>query len=88
MITKNKKANQAKSIVKSEDLLQRIVQDVDDFNNDNIERENQIQISEKYRREFLGNIAHELKTPIFNIQGYVETLRDSDLQDEQLTKNF
>lgn len=88
LITKNKKANQAKSIVKSEDLLQRIVQDVDDFNNDNIERENQIQISEKYRREFLGNIAHELKTPIFNIQGYVETLRDSDLQDEQLTKKF
>ena len=27
--------------------------------------------AEKYRREFLGNVSHELKTPIFNIQGYI-----------------
>ena len=30
----------------------------------------------KYRREFLGNVSHELKTPIFNIQGYIHTLID------------
>ena len=34
-----------------------------------------------YRREFLGNVSHELKTPIFNIQGYVLTLLDGGLDD-------
>jgi len=36
---------------------------------------------EKYRREFLGNVSHELKTPIFNIQGYILTLLDGGLED-------
>lgn len=41
-----------------------------------------------YRREFLGNISHELKTPIFNIQGYVLTLLDGGLEDENINRNF
>ncbi|OCA76554.1 two-component sensor histidine kinase [Chryseobacterium contaminans] len=31
---------------------------------------------ESYRKEYIGNVSHELKTPLFSIQGYVETLRD------------
>jgi two-component system, OmpR family, phosphate regulon sensor histidine kinase PhoR len=42
----------------------------------------QLRQLEKYRREFLGNVSHELKTPIFNIQGYVSTLLDGGLHDE------
>ena len=41
-----------------------------------------------YRREFLGNISHELKTPIFNIQGYVLTLLDGGLDDESINRNY
>jgi two-component system phosphate regulon sensor histidine kinase PhoR len=41
-----------------------------------------------YRREFLGNISHELKTPIFNIQGYILTLLDGGLEDENINRNF
>ncbi len=41
-----------------------------------------------YRREFLGNVSHELKTPIFNIQGYVLTLLDGGLDDPQINKNY
>lgn len=41
-----------------------------------------------YRREFLGNISHELKTPIFNIQGYVLTLLDGGLEDENINRNY
>lgn len=36
---------------------------------------------ETYRREFLGNVSHELKTPIFSIQGYVHTLIDGGIDD-------
>ena len=41
-----------------------------------------------YRREFLGNVSHELKTPIFNIQGYVSTLLDGGLEDDKVNRKF
>jgi len=43
---------------------------------------------EKYRREFLGNVSHELKTPIFNIQGYILTLLDGGLEDTTINKLY
>jgi len=42
----------------------------------------------KYRKEFLGNVSHELKTPIFNIQGYVLTLLDGALEDENINRSY
>lgn len=39
---------------------------------------------ELYRKEFLGNVSHELKTPIFNVQGYIETLIDGGVDDEKI----
>jgi len=41
-----------------------------------------------YRREFLGNVSHELKTPIFNIQGYVLTLLDGGINDPSINKDY
>jgi len=43
---------------------------------------------EAYRREFVGNVSHELKTPIFNIQGYILTLLDGGLQDETINLDY
>jgi two-component system phosphate regulon sensor histidine kinase PhoR len=43
---------------------------------------------EKFRREFIGNISHELKTPIFNIQGYILTLLDGGLEDPSINKEY
>jgi two-component system phosphate regulon sensor histidine kinase PhoR len=42
----------------------------------------------EYRRKFVGDISHELKTPIFNIQGYIHTLIDGGLDDESVNLNF
>jgi two-component system phosphate regulon sensor histidine kinase PhoR len=42
---------------------------------------------EKFRREFLSNISHEFKTPLFAIQGYIEAIQDGDT-DEETTKKF
>tara|TARA_A100001011_G_C14281673_1_gene831878 strand:- start:1428 stop:2201 length:774 start_codon:yes stop_codon:yes gene_type:complete len=44
--------------------------------------------AEKYRREFFGNVSHELKTPLFNIQGYVETLIDGALYDNSVNTKY
>ncbi len=43
---------------------------------------------EAYRREYIGNISHELKTPIFNIQGYVSALLDGGLKDKNVNRLF
>lgn len=43
---------------------------------------------EEYRRNFVGNVSHELKTPIFNIQGFLETLLDGGLKDPILTEKY
>jgi two-component system phosphate regulon sensor histidine kinase PhoR len=43
---------------------------------------------EQYRREFLGNISHELKTPIFNIQGYILTLLEGGIDDPAINKEY
>jgi two-component system phosphate regulon sensor histidine kinase PhoR len=43
---------------------------------------------EKYRKDFLGNVSHELKTPIFNIQGYILTLLDGGMEDVSVNKLY
>ena len=43
---------------------------------------------ERYRKEFLGNVSHELKTPIFNIQGYILTLLDGGLEDDTINRLY
>ena len=48
----------------------------------------QMKKDESYRREFIGNVSHELKTPIFNIQGYVQTLLDGGLQDDTINMKY
>jgi two-component system phosphate regulon sensor histidine kinase PhoR len=44
--------------------------------------------AEKFRKQYLGNVAHELKTPIFNIQGYISTLLDGGLEDEVINRKY
>ncbi len=41
-----------------------------------------------FRKEFLGNLAHELKTPIFSIEGYILTLLEGGLEDERVNRDF
>ncbi len=48
----------------------------------------QLREMEKYRKDFLGNVSHELKTPIFNIQGYILTLLDGGIEDEKINKLY
>ncbi|MEO6190748.1 MAG: HAMP domain-containing sensor histidine kinase, partial [Saprospiraceae bacterium] len=43
---------------------------------------------EKYRKEYIGNVSHELKTPIFNLQGYLQTLINGGIHDESVNMKF
>ncbi len=47
-----------------------------------------LKIREEYRKEFLGNASHELKTPLFTVQGYILTLLDGAMEDEKLRKKY
>ena len=43
---------------------------------------------ENYRKEFMGNVAHELKTPLFTVQGYILTLLDGAMKDKTVRKKY
>jgi len=43
---------------------------------------------ENYRRDYLGNVSHELKTPIFNIQGFVHTLIEGGIYDDAINMKY
>ena len=47
-----------------------------------------LNLREDYRREFLGNISHELKTPLFTVQGYLLTLSDGAINDKKISKKY
>lgn len=43
---------------------------------------------DSYRKEYLGNVSHELKTPLFNVQGYVSTLLDGAVNDKDILHEY
>lgn len=73
-------------------LPQKSIEEVsDDVQQWATQRKNEIEIlqrNEVFRKEFLMNLAHELRTPIFTIQGYVETLLSGALEDESVNRKF
>ena len=47
-----------------------------------------LKIREEYRKEFIGNVSHELKTPLFTVQGYISTLIDGAVDDPQIRDKY
>jgi len=48
----------------------------------------ELRTQEKFRRDFLSNISHEFKTPLFAIQGYIEAIQDDEFEDLDMAKDF
>ena len=61
--------------------IQKILVDWSKESKEEIDNLKQVEI---YRREFLSNVSHELKTPIFSAQGYIHTLIDGGIEDEDI----
>ena len=47
-----------------------------------------LRIKDEYRKDFLGNVAHELKTPLFTVQGYILTLLDGAVKDKSVRMKY
>jgi two-component system phosphate regulon sensor histidine kinase PhoR len=70
------------------DITNQVEREVLEWAKDRSKEIAQLKQLEKYRKEFLGNVSHELKTPIFNIQGYILTLLDGGLSDPNINQKY
>ncbi|GGD21827.1 sensor histidine kinase [Hyunsoonleella pacifica] len=65
-----------------------LTQEIDKFARDKKLEIETLKVREQYRKEFLGNVSHELKTPLFTIQGYILTLLDGAMNDKKTRKKY
>lgn len=72
----------------NEDVFSQLESDAEHFASAQKEQIQELKEQEEFRREFLGNLAHELKTPVFSIQGYILTLLEGGLEDEKVNRKF
>jgi len=70
------------------DVIKQMNREVEDWAEKKSKEIKKLKQLEKYRKDFLGNVMHELKTPIFNIQGYVLTLLDGGIEDTSINKLY
>lgn len=68
--------------------LSDVEQDVENWAHDKLQEIERLKELERYRKDFVGNVSHELKTPIFNIQGYILTLLEGGLEDPNINRLY
>jgi two-component system phosphate regulon sensor histidine kinase PhoR len=76
------------SIVKTASDIDLLTRNLKKLNSDKNLEIKILKNQENYRKEFIGNIAHELKTPLFTIQGYVLTLLEGGVDDKKIIKKY
>lgn len=77
-----------KKVKMNEHLIEKVSLDVSNWAIGKEKEIKGLKEMEQYRREFVGNVSHELKTPIFNIQGYLHTLIDGGINDEKINMDY
>ncbi len=68
--------------------MKTLTEEIEKFAKDKKIEIDTLKIREEYRKDFLGNISHELKTPLFTVQGYILTLLDGALEDKAVRKKY
>lgn len=86
--SKRKKGEQRSKVVVNADTIDDVYSQVLNWRENQTKEITELRKMENYRREFIGNVSHELKTPIFNIQGYVLTLLDGGLEDKMINREY
>jgi two-component system phosphate regulon sensor histidine kinase PhoR len=87
IIHRNNK-NARKDFPQGNDIITDISDEVKGWMEDRKNEADQLKKLELYRKEYIGNVSHELKTPIFNIQGYILTLLDGGLEDPKVNREY
>lgn len=82
------KAGKKEPMPINEDVIRNVEEEVQLFNIRKKAEIEQLKKMEQYRKEFLGDVSHELKTPIFNTQGYIETLLDGAIDNPDINKLY
>lgn len=78
----------AREVRMDEDVISKVNTEVMNWAEDRIKEISVLKEQDNFRRDFIGNLAHELKTPIFNIQGYILTLLEGALEDPENNRKF
>ncbi|MDX1830123.1 MAG: ATP-binding protein [Lutibacter sp.] len=68
--------------------MDSLSRDVEKFAENKQAQIKRLNLRENYRKEFLGNVSHELKTPLFTVQGYLLTLADGALNDKLIREKY
>lgn len=68
--------------------MKTLTEEIEKFAHDKRIEIDTLKIREEYRKEFLGNVSHELKTPLFTVQGYILTLLDGAMDDPKIRKKY
>ena len=82
------KGGDEQSINMDEDVVETANQDVMEWAEDQIKEITLLRETDSFRKDFIGNLAHELKTPLFNIQGFILTLLEIGLDDPEINRKF
>jgi len=82
------KGGDEQSIKMDEDVVEIANQDVMEWAEDQIKEITLLRETDSFRKDFIGNLAHELKTPLFNIQGFILTLLELGLDDPEINRKF
>lgn len=77
-----------KKNLEEKDIIAEVNNEVKNWADKKTQEISQLKQMAKYRKEFIGNVSHELKTPIFNIQGYILTLLDGGLYDSNINQKY
>jgi two-component system phosphate regulon sensor histidine kinase PhoR len=78
----------AGKIAMSKNILDEVEREVDEWAEQHNEDYEELERLASYRRQFIGDVSHELKTPIFNIQGFIHTLLDGAINDPTVNMQF
>ena len=68
--------------------MKTLTQEIEKFAEDKKIEIDTLKIQEEYRKDFLGNVSHELKTPLFTVQGYILTLLDGAINDKKVRQKY